>query len=320
MNLEDRIRGTYYGWFFGTGAILRRGLNFNYERIKEHEEYSNIESFEEIPSTYEMYDQLTQTQIIHDVLVENSKITPELFKKRLLELNEKDDILNNEQYGPSTKKAVRKLLEGKDPRETGKKGVTTGGTMRCMPLGVYFSDDREKLIENTYQSCIISHNTDVAIGSALSVTLTISNLLNGLNFKEALKNSLKTVEETYGDFGEPTAFAHVYERIKDSIVKVEGKSFEEATEIIAKKIGYSWYAIEGIPAGFALYQATDSPQEAALMSFKAGYNETAPQIACSFYGAQEGSSIFPQEIIEKMNRKNNIDIDGMVDEIVGKVL
>ncbi len=190
MKITNRIKKKHhYGWFFGPGAILRKGLDENYLNIKNNPEFSKIKRFEDIPSDYKMYDQLTQTKIVHDIIVKHGKISPELFKNRLLELNKIDDILNNDQYGPSTQKAVKKLLSGADPRQTGNDGLTTGGAMRCMPIAVFFRDDQQKLIENTYESCIITHNTDVAISSAIAVNLMISFLSKG-NQKKNLSNLL----------------------------------------------------------------------------------------------------------------------------------
>ncbi len=318
MNIKDRIKGTYYGWFFGPGAILRKGLNANYFNISKHPEWSKIQKFEDIPSDYKMYDQLTQTKIVHDVLIKYGKISPELFKDRLLELNKKDDILNNDQYGPSTQKAVKKLLEGANPRETGKKGVTTGGAMRCMPIGVFFRDDEKKLIKNTCESCIISHNTDVAISSALAVNLMIASLLNGRNKNEALIHTLKILNKNYSKYGEPTAFAYMPTRIKDAVDLVKSKNFNEATKIIAERIGFSWFAIEQIPAAFAIYFSTKDAKEAELMAFRLGYGHTAPQIASAFHGAEKGYGIFPLEIIRKIEQVNNIKIGQMINEIIDK--
>jgi len=318
MEITDRVKGTYYGWFFGPGAILRKGLDANYLNIKNNPEFLKINKFEDIPSDYKMYDQLTQTKIVHDIIVKQGKISPELFKDRLLELNKIDDILNNDQYGPSTQKAVKKLLSGADPRQTGNDGLTTGGAMRCMPIAVYFRNDQQKLIENTFESCVITHNTDVAISSALATNLMISFLLEGESKEKSLESTLKILKEYYGKYGEPTTFAYMHERIQDAVSWIKDKSFEEATKIIAEKVGFSWYAIEQIPAAFAIYFAAKDPKEAELMAFKIGYGHTAPQIACAFFGAEKGYDIFPAEIIKKIESVNNIDIDKMVEEIISK--
>lgn len=317
MEINDRIKGAYYGWFFGPGAILRKGLDANYFTIQKHPEWSKINKFEDIPSDYKMYDQLTQTKIVHDILIKNGKISPELFRDRLLELNKEDDILNNHQYGPSTQKAVKQLLAGANPKETGKNGVTTGAAMRCLPIGVYFKDDEAKLIKNTYESCLISHNTDVAISSALAVTCMVASLLKGRSRDEALLYTLELLEKHYTEFGEPTAFAYMPAKIKDAVNFIQDKSFEEATKSIAERIGFSWYAIEQIPAAFAIYFSTKDAKEAELMSFKLGYGHTAPQIACAFHGIEKGCRIFPKGIIRTIERVNQIDIDQMVNELIG---
>lgn len=316
MDIKEKIRGAYYGWFFGPGATLRRPLGTNYRVMKQNPEWAKVSSFEEIPSDYKMYDQLTQTQIVHDILIKHNEISPELFRGRFLELNERDDILNNNQYGPSSQRAVKDLLNGANPRETGKDGVTTGAAMRCMPVGVYFRNDLNKLIHNTYESCIISHNSDVAINSALAVTTMIAGLLNDMKAEDALEWSLQILAENYDKCGESTSFARIDKRIKDAVSWMQGLDFESATQTIAERVGYSWNAIEGIPAGFALYFATKNAKEAALMAFKAGSNHTAPEIACALHGAEKGSTIFPIEIIRKIEEVNNFNIDKMVEEMI----
>jgi len=319
MKIQNKIKGCYLGWFFGSGAILRKELSDNYQNIQKNPEYNKVKDFNQIPSDYKMYDQLTQTLIVQEILMEHGKITPELFKNKLLELNEKDDVLNNDQYGPSTMKAIKNLLAGKNPRETGKGGLTTGGAMRCMPIGVYFNKNSEKILTETYESCLISHNTDVAINSAQAVNLMIANLLNGKTKKQALEKATFILNKNYGKYGEPTATAYIHERINDAVKLVKGKSFEEATEIIAKKIGFSWYAIEGIPAGFAIYFATKNAKEAALMGFKIGYNHTAPEIACAFHGAEKGPKQFPKEIVKKIEETNNFSIENLYNKMINKL-
>ena len=284
--------------------------------MKRNPEWVKVSSFKEVPSDYKMYDQLTQTQIVHDILIKHGEISPELFRDRFLELNKRDDILNNNQYGPSSQKAVKNLLSGANPRETGKDGVTTGAAMRCMPIGVYFRNDLNKLIHNTCESCIISHNSDVAVNSALAVTTMIAGLLNDMKAKDAFEHSLQVVAENYDKCGETTSFARIDERIKDAVAWIKELDFESATQTIAERVGYSWYAIEGIPAGFALYFATKNAQEAALMAFKTGSNHTAPEIACALHGAEKGPDIFPEEIIRKIERVNNFSIDKMVEEMI----
>lgn len=316
MDIKDKIKGAYYGWFFGPGAILRKDLAWNYWKIKKDKKFSKTKKFEEIPTDHKMYDQLTQTLIVHEIITKHRKISPELFRDKLLELNKKDDVLNNDQYGPSTQKAIKAILAGKNVRETGKEGLTTGAAMRCLPIGLFFRNDLNKLIKNTYESCIISHNTDVAVSSALSVNIMIYYLLKGENQKKALELTLKKLNEEYGKYGNPTAFAKISERISYAVRSVKGKKFDEATKIIAEKIGFSWYAIEQIPAAFAVYFSTKNAKEAELMCFKLGYGHTAPQIACAFHGAEKGYKIFPIEIIRKIEAENNFDIDKLVTEIL----
>lgn len=319
MNIQNKIRGCYLGWFFGPGSILRKKLTDNYFNIQKNPKYSDVKTFEDIPSDNRLYDQLTQTLIIHDLLVKHGKITPELFKDKLLELNKKDDISNNDQYGPSTRKAVKNILSGKDIFEVGKTGLTSGAAMRCMPIGVHFYKDLPRLIENTYQSCIVTHNTDVGFMGALAVNVMIASLLKGDDKEKSLRETLRILKENHGKYGEPTAFAYVHKRIVYAIELVEGKSFEDVKRIIPEEIGTSWFMIETIPAAFATFFSTKDAKEAALLSFHTGYNHTIPEIACAFHGTKRGYGIFPEKVIKKIERANNFDINKLAAEIIRKI-
>ena len=202
------------------------------------------------------------------------------------------------------KNQSKNLLSGASPHETGKDGVTTGAAMRCMPVGVYFRNDLNKLIHNTGESCIISHNSDVAINSAIAVTTMIAGLLNNLESKDSLEQTLQVLAENYNKRGESTSFARIDQRIKDAVAWIQGLDFESATQTIAERVGYSWYAIEGIPAGFALYFATKDAKEAALMAFKAGSNHTAPEIACALHGGtKKDRKYFQKKLFGKLKRQ-----------------
>lgn len=320
MNLtpEDRIRSAYTGWFFGPGAILRKELTDTYWNIQQHPAWGRITCFADIPSDHKMYDQLTQTLIVHRILINHGQVTPELFATELLRLNEEDQILTNDQYGPSTQSAVRKLLAGADPRTAGQDGLTTGAAMRGIPIALRFwkKDHEPELIHNTVEAALITHGSDIAIDSSLATNLMIARLVAGLTPRRALYETLETLQSLRGHFGKPTAMARIDSRINVALELTAHKNPGHTTRIIAESIGTSWYANEAIPAAFAVYFATKDAQEAALMSFHLGYNHTIPEIACAFHGAEKGPSQFPTDILQRIEETNGFSITQLSDEIL----
>ena len=109
------------------------------------------------------------------------------------------------------------------------------------------------------------------------------------------------------------------ERVKYALELVKGISFEEAKKLIPTKIGTSWFMIEAFPAALAVYSVTKDAKEAALLSFHIGYNHTIPEIACALHGAEKGPSIFPDEVVKKIESVNKIDINKLADEMISKI-
>ena len=75
----------------------------------------------------------------------------------------------------------------------GKKGITCGSAMRALPIGMYFYNDMDALIKNTVDSCIVSHNSDVAIDAAIATNITLAGLLNKKSKFDAIKEGRSSI-------------------------------------------------------------------------------------------------------------------------------
>ena len=316
MNIKDRIKGAFIGLYFGSGINPRISPMVTPEQAKK---LFGDKSFEEIKRDYKLYDQHTMTKMVYDILMKYGKISPEIFKDYLLELHEKYDVFKGDVYGPSTQKAVTKILNGEDIYEMGKTGITCGSAMRALPIAMYFYDDLDKLIENTVGSCIISHNTDIAIETAIACNVTLSSLINGESKSEAIDKGINAAKKYHEKFGKKTSEPKAYEKIENAVNLVKGKSIDEAAEIIRSKVGVSWFARETIPGAYANYTVVDNPQDSSLLAMMCGGdNQTVPEIVCAFLGAEKGSEIFPEDTIKKIEEVNGIKIYGMADKLINR--
>lgn len=318
MDIRDRIRGAFIGLYFGSGVNPRISPMATPEEARE---MFGDKSFDEIERDYKLYDQHTQTQIVYEIILKHGKISPEIFRDYLLELHNRDDVFKGDVYGPSTQRAVRAILAGEDIYQMGRKGITCGSAMRALPIGMYFHNDIDALIENTVNSCIISHNTDVAIDAAIATNITLASLLNGMNKFDAIKKGIRIAKKYYGRFGEQTSEPKIYERIQTAVNSVKGKTTDEAMLIIQEKNGVTWFARETIPGAFANYVVVDNPNDSSLLAMRCGGdNQTVPEIACAFLGAEKGPKIFSKEIIRKIEEINNVRIYEMAEKLVDEIL
>ena len=317
MDIKNRIKGAFLGLYFGAGVNPRISPMLTPGQSRER--FGN-KSFDEIPRDYKLYDQHTMTKIVYDILIRFGKISPELFRDYLLELHKNYDVFKDDVYGPSTQKTVKRILKKEDIYEIGKTGVTCGSAMRALPIAMYFYNKMDKLIENTVGSCIISHNTDIAIESAIATNVTLANLINGISKEDSIDEGIKKAKEFHSKFGEKTSEPKAHEKIKNAVDLVRGKTLDEVVEIIIEKIGVSWFSRETIPGAYANYAVVDNPKDSSLLAMRCGGDsQTVPEIACAFLGAEKGPNIFPKEIIEKIEKVNNIKIYDMADKLVGEI-
>lgn len=323
MNTKNRTKGAFIGLYFGSGVNPRFSPMLTPEEARKrfgNKKFGEYGGYETYGSFYKLYDQHTMTKIVYDMLIRYGEITPEIFKDYLLELHKKYDVFKGDVYGASTQKAVTKILAGEDIYQMGKTGITCGSAMRALPIAMYFYNDIDALIKNTVSSCIISHNTDVAIDAAIASNITLASLINGKSKFNAIMEGIRVTKENHGKFGEKTNEPKIYEIIQKALDSLKGKSIDEAMFYIPEKIGVKWFARETIPGAFANYIVSNTPQDSSLLSMRCGGdNQTVPEIACSFLGAEKGTQIFPEEILRKIEEVNKIKIYEMADKLIEKM-
>ena len=322
MNIKDRIKGAFIGLYFGSGVNPRFSPMLTPDEARKRfsdKEFGQYADYETYGPLYKLYDQHTQTKIIYEILIKYGRVTPEIFRDYLLELHNQYNVFEGDVYGPSTQAAVKAILAGEDIYKIGRKGITCGSAMRALPIGIYFYNNLDALVENTINSCIISHNTDVAIDAALITNITLANLLQGKSKFDAIAEAIEYIEKNHGNYGEKTNEPKIHEKVKIALL-LRGKSLDEAMYIIPEKIGVSWFARDTIPGAFANYIVSNKPEESSLLAMRCGGdNQTVPEIACCFLGAEKGPNIFPKDIVEKIEKINDIKIYEMADRLIEKM-
>lgn len=323
MNKIDKIKGAFVGLYFGSGVNPRFSPMLTPDEARKRfsdKEFGQYYDYEIYDHPYKLYDQHTQTKIIYEILIKYGRVTPEIFRDYLLELHNQYNVFEGDVYGPSTQAAVKAILAGEDIYKIGRKGITCGSAMRALPIGIYFYNNLDALVENTINSCIISHNTDVAIDAALITNITLANLLQGKSKFDAIAEAIEHIEKNHGKYGEKTNEPEIHEKVKSALNFLRGKSPDEAMYIIPEKIGVSWFARDTIPGAFANYIVSDTPEESSLLAMRCGGdNQTVPEIACCFLGAEKGPNIFPKDIVEKIEKINDIKIYELADKLIEKM-
>ncbi len=199
-------------------------------------------------------DDTEQAVVLASLLIQTpGDFDPLLYARRLLEWE--DNVRARgllDLLGPSTKRALERIEQGMDPRDSGSLGTTNGAAMRIAPVGIMNpSGDLPRLIDRVIEVSAVTHNTASALSGAAAVAAVISSGIDGADLESALATGVQAaefVERRYEPLDEP--------RVSEALVTAIdfGHSFEGVSVIdeINRHVGTSLETVESVPAAFAV--------------------------------------------------------------------
>ncbi|MEG1884520.1 MAG: ADP-ribosylglycohydrolase family protein, partial [Clostridia bacterium] len=106
-------------------------------------------------------------------------LDPQAFANGYVEWVEESDKLMAQMHrrslaGPNTQIALKRIKAGASIWETGSMGTTNGACMRIAPIGFLYPGDLPKTVDATYQTCIATHNTNIAVSAAGAIACAVS--------------------------------------------------------------------------------------------------------------------------------------------------
>ncbi|MEV6410557.1 ADP-ribosylglycohydrolase family protein [Kribbella sp. NPDC051718] len=244
--------------------------------------------------------------------------------------------------GPSTKRAIDELLQGKDIDETGRYGTTNGAAMRITPVGIATpSDDLDLLIERVIAASAATHNTGLALSAAAAVAAAVSAGIDGATIPEAITHAIAAATRA-STSGHWVAGADVATRIKWATSLVAGiepppaAGTEPAASLIDTApgntpprpgavsallydlVGTSLASQESVPAAFAVLAAyPDDPWLAVRLAASVGGDtDTIAAIAGAIAGACHGLNGFPTDARTTVANVNNLDLDTLATQLL----
>ncbi|MDX6261906.1 MAG: hypothetical protein QOH84_3594 [Kribbellaceae bacterium] len=226
--------------------------------------------------------------------------------------------------GPSTKRAIDELLQGKSIDETGRYGTTNGAAMRITPVGIATpSTDLDLLLERVIAASAATHNTGLALSAAAAVAAAVSAGIDGATIPEAtsLAMAAATKASTSGHW---VAGADVATRIQWATTLIDTASGNTpprpgaVSALLYDLVGTSLASQESVPAAFAVLAAyPDDPWLAVRLAASAGGDtDTIGAIAGAIAGACHGLDGFPAEARTTVAAVNNLDLDTLADQLL----
>lgn len=211
--------------------------------------------------------------------------------------------------GPSSLRALRGIEKGDDPYKAGIMGTTCGAPMRALAPVLCSSED--ELIKSVYDSCIPTHNNNLAVESAMAVAFALHKAKTGGSYKEILDASIKGSEigaiQSEYIWGGPSTGKRI-ELILSEIPKME--SLDNLLDFLYNIIGTGLEASQVASAVIAIFAWA---KDDVWLAIKAGASiggdtDTIGAVAASLCALYRKGHNIPDNILNSVLKENNLNI------------
>lgn len=227
--------------------------------------------------------------------------------------------------GPSTALMVKALQEGGDVNEVGiigrsrRKmttiGITNGAAMRVAPAGLIHPGDLAAACEQALVTCLPSHDTDVAISAACSISAATAQALVSDDLQQVLAAAThggRMGERMASQHARSVAGPNYLARLEMALsIAAESRNDREFLVNMEKKVGNSVLAAESVPAslGVVCYAQGDPLRTIALCSSIGNDTDSIATMAGAIVGALRGTAALPADLLSEFLEVNHDDFD-----------
>lgn len=322
--MNDQLLDRAYGALIGGAIGDAMGMPASFfTRPQIENTYGYIQDFLEPEKSVQQYhgnlaagtitDDTMESVIISDVLIANGDFSEAAFNEAMRQWAIEQKMLESTVIGPSTRRYLTALIEGRDPRETSGLGVTNGSAMRSAPIGVRYYNDFDKCMAAAAASSLPSHGSKPAVAAACAVAMGVAmGVHGGFSPNDVLRGAIEAAEygEKLGaDICAPTLSKRL--RLVEQIVDSCGDA--DMNTILNELVGVfgaSMMSYESAALSFgAFYAANGHGKTGVLAAINAGDDaDTNGSICGNLCGAYSGASSFPAEWCERVQRTSNLDL------------
>lgn len=261
----------------------------------------------------EITDDTYESLIVANVLIENKGFNEEAFCRHMKNWAVENDMLNSDLIGPSTRRFLTALIEGKDPKEGSKFGDTNGSAMRAAPVGIYYWNEPAACVEAAAASSLPSHGSVPGVAAAAAVSAACAaGIRGGLTPTQVMKEAIKGAEygETVGfDIPAPSVFKRIL-FAKELVEKMEGKPIVEVIDQLTGILGAGMKSYESVPLALGIfYAAKGDPAIGIPAAVNAGDDaDTNGSICGAICGAYSGIQAIPEAWVRRIKTGPDADL------------
>ena len=326
MTQRDRAIGALYGLAIGdalgmpTQLMSRTGIAERYgviDRFRAADAWHPLAGG--LPAGH-ITDDTEQALLLARLLIEgHGHVAPGIFARALVEWEDAMRARGSlDLLGPSTKRAVRAVLDGEPLATAGRFGTTNGAAMRVTPVGILRTwQPTDIFVDLVAETSFVSHNTGVAIAGAAAVAAAVSAGIDGANLEGAVEAAVEAAQ-IGAKRGYWIAAADVASRIRLAIDLADPADFDGSLTRLYEIVGTSLATQESVPAVFGILATfPDDPWSAVCSAASlGGDSDTVAAMAGAIGGALHGTAGFPAGARETVATVNSLDLEPVADRLL----
>ena len=315
----DRAWGCLMGGAIGDAMGMPASF---FTRSKIKETYGYIEDFLEPVAEVQTYhgnlqagevtDDTQESIIIAQVLIEQGFFDKEIFIKKMKQWAIENNMLESSVIGPSTRRFLSAVIEGKDPGEGAKLSDTNGSAMRVAPIGIRYYYDFSLCAKEAAESSLPSHGSAPAMAAACAVAVACAaGIRGGFSPAQVMEEARKAAvygEEKGFDIPAPS----VSKRIDLAKRIVDEKKAEGMNVVLDELVGIfgaGMKSYESIPIALGVFYAVEGDaRQGIIAAVNAGDDaDTNASICGTICGAYSGIKNLPKDWILRVEKTSGVN-------------
>lgn len=322
--MKQKILGSLVGVALGdalgmpTEFMTQQAIRETYGIVRELQAPHKDHYHHHYMSRAQITDDTEQTLALLDAFFRHGTLDANVAAEALVTWAEEKDVFNSTYLGPSSKKALERLMQGDDPKQTGHFGTTIGGAMRMLPVALSCLGDLEKAIQTAAEVSMPTHGTSLAIsGAAAMAAGLVESFAEGSDHKSVIAAACQGAERGLA-YGYPYPGPSIAKRIRWAVdLSLAQPDLEGAAAALYDYVGVDMVPHEIVPVVMALFARSEEPMELLISAANIGGDtDTIAAMLGSLLGAFHGVKVFPESMWREIEAVNKIDLEHYAAQIM----
>lgn len=325
----DRAYGALVGGAIGDAMGMPASF---FTRDKMKKTYGYIGDFVEPEAEAQSYhgslqageitDDTMESVIVAENLIANGGFQKDAFNEAMRKWAIEQKMLETTVIGPSTRRYLTALIDGRNPEETSGESTTNGSAMRVAPVGVKYWNDFEGCIRAAAESSLPSHGSRPCVAGACAVAAAVgAGVHGGYSVSEVMELAYRAA--VYGEsVGRDITAPMVSKRIllaKEIVDKNRNRGIEAVLDELVGIIGASMFVYESVPLALGVFYAVDGDGSAGIpAAVNCGDDaDTNGAICGNLCGAYSGAAVLPDGWKDRVQKVSSLDFQETARRLLG---